>query len=143
MDHIFLPLKTRRILLRGLDSVATPFRLRDIQFYVRGSPTPATNSIPSLCASADFFSLLFSNQNNLVKVDAIGHGDTGHPRACVVASIIQRVAHFQQHWSGRNTPLDAVHHKESGQHFKSQISIRPSKSRWRSSDHKLALIYHL
>ena len=71
----------------GNDTVSTPFCLQYIQFYVDGAPFPATTATPYNCATTSFIRLLFTTQKNGAKADSIGHGETGHPRACAVAAV--------------------------------------------------------
>ena len=92
----------------GTDTVTTPFNLRDIQFLVGNQPTQSTTSFAATCAAATFVSLLFTKQKNGIKGEPIGHGKTGHPRACAVASIRRRVAHLRQHVATPDTHLAAV-----------------------------------
>ena len=92
----------------GTDTVSTPFNLRDIQFFVRDQPTQPTTASATTCAAATFVSLLFTTQNNGVKGELIGHGATGHPRACAVEAIRRRVAHLRQHGATSDTHIAAV-----------------------------------
>ena len=93
------------------DTVSTPFRLWYIHFFIGNQPTPATTATPQECAAATFISILFTTQKNGVKGESIGHGTTGHPRACAVAAIRRRVAYLQHHSVTSHTPLASVFHK--------------------------------
>ena len=92
----------------GTDTVTTPFTLRDIQFFVGTQPFQAITSSVATCAAATFVCLLFTTQKNGVKGESIGHGATGHPRACAVAAIRRRVAHLRQYGAASDTHLTAV-----------------------------------
>ena len=92
----------------GTDTVTTPFNLRDIQFLVGNQPFQATTASAATCAAATFVSILFTTQKNGVKGESIGHGATGNPRACAVASIRRRVAHLRQHGATPDTHFAAV-----------------------------------
>ena len=92
----------------GTKTVTTPFTLRDIQFFVGNQPFQATTASAPTCAAATFGSLLFTTQKNGVKGESIGHGATGHPRACAVATIRRRVAHLRQHGATPDTHLAVI-----------------------------------
>ena len=76
------------------DTVSTPFHLQDIQFYVDVSPFPFTTATPYNCATASFFSLVFTTHNDGVKGKSIGHGKIDHPWACAVAEVRRLAAHI-------------------------------------------------
>ena len=92
----------------GTDTVTTPFILRDIQFFVGTQPFQATTASSATCSAATFVSLIFTTQKNGVKGESIGHGATGHPRACAVAAIRRCVAHLRQHSANPDTHLADV-----------------------------------
>ena len=48
---LFLPGKYRQVIS---DSVSTPLIMSDIQFYVRGTPSPDSTSDPHTCATENF-----------------------------------------------------------------------------------------
>ena len=48
-------------------------------------------------------------QKNGLKGGSIGHGTTGHPRACALEAIRRRVAHLRQHSATPETHLAAVY----------------------------------
>ena len=78
----------------GTNTVTTPFNLCDIQFFVGNQTYQATTASAAICAAATIVSLLFTTQKNGIKRESIGHGATGHSRACAVAAIWRRVAHL-------------------------------------------------
>ena len=63
----FFPLRLGKYYAGGIDTVSTPFTLRDIHFFVGTQPTQATKSSPSACAAATFVGLLFTMQKHGVK----------------------------------------------------------------------------
>ena len=58
-----------------------------------------------------FVCLFFTNQNISVKGGSNGHGKTGYPRACTLASVWRRVAYLWCHDTSGRTPLASVYSK--------------------------------
>ena len=76
----------------GTNTDQHPFRLKDVQFIIGHQPYNNATASNAVLAQSDFVILLFTTQNNGVKGESIGHGRTGHPQGCPVASICRRVA---------------------------------------------------
>ena len=58
-------------------------------------------------------SLLFTNQNNLVKVKYIGHGTKVQPKVYTVADIRHHVIYHRQQGAIVHIPLSGVFHKDT------------------------------
>ena len=64
-----------------------PFRLKDVQLFIRQQPYNAATASNAVLAQADFVSLLFTTQKNGVKEKSIGNGCTSHPQGCPVVDM--------------------------------------------------------
>ena len=60
-------------------SDSSPFRLSDVTFSVRRTVFDTETATDNDLAAATFVILNFTTQNNGVRGEKIGHGDTGDP----------------------------------------------------------------
>jgi hypothetical protein len=92
----------------GNDNTSAPFRLCDVVFKTQHTrhDTLATH-LPTLL-TATSVSLTFTNQKNGVKGECIGHNLAGHPYACPVQALLNRVLYLRSNDASPDTPLCAV-----------------------------------
>ena len=76
------------------DTDQHPFSLKDIQLFVVQQTYNATKASIAVLAQADFVSLLFTTQNNVIKGESIGHGHISHPQECPMATMRCQVAYL-------------------------------------------------
>ena len=65
----------------------------------------ATNDI---LTKADYVSLLFTTKKNGFKGKSIGHGQTGHPQGCPVASMCCLVVYLRCNGTTDETPISSI-----------------------------------
>jgi hypothetical protein len=92
----------------GYDEPSHYFRLRDVCFFI-GNARYRADKIPlHVLHSAEHVSLYFTTQKNGRKGEAIGHGRSGHRRACPVRRLADRVRYLRAHGASGDTPLCAT-----------------------------------
>ena len=71
----------------GTNTAQHTFSIKDVHFFIVHQPYNAATAFNTVLYQADFVNLLFTTQKNGVKGGFIGHGPTGHPQGCPVASM--------------------------------------------------------
>ena len=89
----------------GTDTSHHPFRLKDVQISIGQQPYNTATASKAVLVQADFFSLLFTAQQNGVKGESIGHSCIGHPQGCPVAAMCSQVAYIRRHGATGKKPL--------------------------------------
>jgi len=89
----------------GNETDSTPFCLRDITFYIGVHCFSALTATTAQIRAATYVSLFFTTQKNGVKGEAIGHGRSGHPTACPVRRIGDRVLYLRSLGARPGAPL--------------------------------------
>ena len=107
--NLFLIIQPGEYCQGWTDSVSTPFGIQEVQLYVFSIPYQSTTSDPHTCLVTNFSSLMFAMHKSNVKLKYIWCGETGNPRACVVASIRRRVAHLQNNGTSLCIPFISFH----------------------------------
>jgi hypothetical protein len=87
------------------DSLSAPFRLCDVKFSISFRIFNASVASLDNIRHAMLLSLLFTNQQNSVRGEKIGHARTGHASACPVLALTHRVLHLHQHLAPPTAPL--------------------------------------
>ena len=93
----------------GTDTDSTPFRLRDVSFFIGARRFSALTATTAQIRAATYASLYFTTQKNGVKGEAIGHGRSGHATACPVRRLAERVLYLRSLGAPADTPLAAVY----------------------------------
>ena len=104
----FLLLITGQYCKGGTDTTQPPFRLKDVQFSIGQQPYNAATASNAVLAQVNFVSLIFTTHKNGVNGESIGHGRTGHPQLCPVASMCRQVTYIQRHGATSKTPLSSI-----------------------------------
>ena len=91
----------------GTNTAQHPFRLKDVQFFIEQKPYNAASVSNAVLAQADFASLLFTTQKNVVKWESIGHVCTAPPQECTMVSMRCRVSYLRCHGATGETPISS------------------------------------
>ena len=103
----------------GDESDSTPFRLRDVTFYIGNRRVSALTASAQQIRDATYVSLFFTTQKNGIKGEAIGHGKSGHPTACPVQRIGARVRYLQSRGARPDAPLSSIYFQGKWRSIKS------------------------
>jgi hypothetical protein len=87
---------------------AHPFTLADVRLWVGPLQIDPLTASMELLRSATFAALVFTDQKNAVQGEVVGHGCSGHPRACPVKAIVRRIEHLREHGAPPSTPLATI-----------------------------------
>ena len=83
-----------------------PFRLCDVKFFGGIQHYASTlASLNDLTTYADYVELVYNDQKNATKGQALGHGLSGDALLCPVRAIIRLVANLRAHNAHAHTPL--------------------------------------
>eukprot|EP00957_Ditylum_brightwellii_P088274 6725067-Ditylum_brightwellii.AAC.2 len=92
------------------DGYNAPFCLGDAFFHINNRKYTTFQLSPSLVNSLTHCHLVFDNQKNGVRGEAIGHGPSNDPTACPVCRLASRALALRSQGGTRRTPLCAYYY---------------------------------